>query len=100
MNQNNSKSTVTFGQKLAIDSNEKVEFADYLDKDFASLAGGLNFMQEDNEVKTEMLKGEAKNLNQSLVYFGFPKIGDLFSTKLFDIENTLKWHGLILKKSN
>ena len=90
--QNNSKTTATFGHKMASDTNDKVDFADYLDKDFNSLAGGPSIMQEDIEYKAEALKTEAKNLNTALISYGFPKMGDLFSNKLFDIENTLKWY--------
>ena len=64
--------------------------ADYLDRDFVSLAGAGNFIQEDNEYKAETLKAEIKSLNNALINYGFPTMGDLFSTKLYDIENTLK----------
>lgn len=85
---NNLKNTVSFGQKG--NPNEKVDFAEYLGKDFGGLTGG-NIIQEDNEAKMESLKNEAKNLNSALTYFGFPKLGDLFNDNLFEIENTLRW---------
>ena len=84
---------MSFGQKVVSDSNDKVDLADYLDRDFASLTGGgPNYAQEDNEYKAETLKSEAKSLNNALTSYGFPMMGDLFSNRLYDIENTLKWY--------
>lgn len=76
---------------MVSDSNDKVDFAEYLDRDFASLTGGPNYVQEDNEYKAETLKSEAKSLNNALTSYGFPVMGDLFSNRLYDVENTLKW---------
>ena len=46
--------------------------------------------REDDEQRIEALKNEMKNLRNSLATFGFPKIGDLFSNSIRDIEATLR----------
>lgn len=87
---NKARSPVTsFGKNIVSDSNDKVDFAEYLDKNYEGVMQSA--IQEDNETKTESLRNEHKNLNTALSYFGFPKLGDLFSNNLFEIENTLKW---------
>ena len=64
-----------------------MDLAAYLDRDFQRNA----YTAEDLEYKTELLKNEIKNLRNLLPAYGYPNIGDLFSSNIVDVEMTIRW---------
>jgi len=60
----------------------------YLEKDFKDTTPNK---PEDNPYRVEMIKSEIKNIQNVLPAYGFPVMGDLFSTNLIDVESTLRW---------
>lgn len=60
----------------------------YLEKDFKDATPNK---PEDNPYRVEMLKTDIKNIQSVLPAYGYPVMGDLFSTSLTDVEATLRW---------
>lgn len=59
----------------------------YLERDFNEKANKV----EESGYRGEMLRSEVKHLQSILPAFGYPLLGDLFSTNLSDIEASIRW---------